>query len=49
MKRITLELLIKICSPDNVNIIFQKMLKTLKSSNDEFFKKDLVKNIFKIC
>lgn len=34
MKRQTLDLLLKIASPGNVNIIFQKFLKTLKSSND---------------
>ncbi len=49
MKRETLDLLVKIASPGNVNIILQKMLKTLKSSNDDYFRKELVCNIFRIC
>ena len=46
IRRITLELLYNNTSTSNIDIIIRKLLKSLSTTNDYHFKKDLTKKIF---
>jgi AP-4 complex subunit epsilon-1 len=48
IRRVTLELLYKTTNSNNLELIIEKMIKTLKSSYDERLKKDLVFKIYEL-
>lgn len=49
LKRKTLELLCKMCNPDNVVVIVDKLIEYVKSSVDPYVRKDLVPRIVQIA
>ena len=49
IKRITLELLFKNTNSNNLEIITEKFIDSLKTTTDLNFKKDLCQKIFELC